>query len=174
MNGNPGRALGAAGLALVLSAWGACASAQGDAKRGAYLVKAGGCLACHTADGKDAVPYAGGRALKTPFGTFYGPNITPHPETGIGRWSEADFVKAMRQGVRPDGANYFPSFPYPSFTLIADADLRDMWALSRHVLEVAVLLARPVRPAGRRAARGGPGRLPGAGAGALRRVPHAA
>ena len=78
-----------------------------------------------------AVAFAGGRALKTPFGTFYGPNITPHPEAGIGRWSEADFMRAMREGRRPDGANYFPAFPYPSFTLISDADLRDLWAYLR-------------------------------------------
>jgi len=77
------------------------------------------------------VPYAGGRALKTPFGTFYGPNITPHPQAGIGRWSEADFIRALREGRRPDGAHYFPAFPYPSFTLIADADLRDLWAYLR-------------------------------------------
>jgi mono/diheme cytochrome c family protein len=109
--------------------------AQGDAKRGEYLSKAGGCLGCHTVEAKDGadkpVPYAGGRALSTPFGTFYGPNITPHPEAGIGRWSEADFMRAMREGRRPDGANYFPAFPYPSFTLISDADVRDLWAYLR-------------------------------------------
>ena len=107
------------------------ALAQGDAKRGEYLVKAGGCVGCHTEDKKGAVPFAGGRALKTPFGTFYGPNITPHPQAGIGRWSEADFLRAMREGRRPDGAHYFPAFPYPSFTKIADADLRDLFAYLR-------------------------------------------
>jgi len=103
-------------------------AAEGDAIRGAYLAKAGGCVACHTEEKKDAAPFAGGRALKTPFGTFYGPNITPHPEAGIGRWTEADFVRAMRLGVRPDGAHYFPAFPYPSYTKIVDVDLRDLWA----------------------------------------------
>ena len=107
------------------------ASAQGDAKRGAYLVKAAGCVGCHTEAKKDATPFAGGRALKTPFGVFYGPNITPHPSAGLGRWSEADFVRAMRLGLRPDGAHYFPAFPYPSFTRINDADLRDLWAYLR-------------------------------------------
>jgi len=102
--------------------------AQGDAKRGQYLAAAGGCLGCHTEQKQGAAPFAGGRALKTPFGTFYGPNITPHPEAGIGRWSEADFMRAMRQGVRPDGAHYFPAFPYPSFTRIVDGDLRDLFA----------------------------------------------
>ena len=105
--------------------------AQGEAKRGEYLAKAGGCLGCHTEEREKAVPYAGGRALKTPFGTFYGPNLTPHPQAGIGRWTEADFVRAMREGRRPDGAHYYPAFPYPSFTLITDSDLRDLWAYLR-------------------------------------------
>ena len=118
-------------LGLVLGAALGSALAQGDAKRGEYLAKAGGCIGCHTEDKKDAVPFAGGRALKSPFGTFYGPNITPHPEAGIGRWTEADFVRAMRQGERPDGKNYFPAFPYTSFTRIVDRDLRDLWAYLR-------------------------------------------
>jgi mono/diheme cytochrome c family protein len=118
-------------LGLVLGAALGSASAQGDAKRGEYLAKAGGCIGCHTEEKKDAVPFAGGRALKSPFGTFYGPNITPHPEAGIGRWTEADFVRAMRQGERPDGKNYFPAFPYASFTKIVDRDLRDLWAYLR-------------------------------------------
>jgi len=102
-----------------------------DAKRGEYLAKAGGCLGCHTEEKEGAVPFAGARALKTPFGTFYGPNITPHPDAGIGKWSEADFVRAMREGRRPDGAHYFPAFPYTSFTKIVDADLRDLFAYLR-------------------------------------------
>jgi mono/diheme cytochrome c family protein len=104
------------------------ALAEGDARRGEYLAKAAGCIGCHTEEKEGAVPFAGGRALKTPFGTFYGPNITPHAETGIGRWTEADFTRAMREGVRPDGSNYFPAFPYPSFTKIVDSDLSDLWA----------------------------------------------
>ena len=118
-------------LGLLLGAWIASAPAQGDAKRGEYLAKASGCLGCHTEDKQDAVPYTGGRALKTPFGTFYGPNITPHQQAGIGRWTEADFMRAMRHGRRPDGANYFPAFPYPSFTNISDIDLRDLRAYLR-------------------------------------------
>jgi mono/diheme cytochrome c family protein len=107
------------------------ALAQGDAKRGEYLAKAGGCVGCHTEEKEGAVPFAGGRALKTPFGTFYGPNITPDKKAGIGSWSEADFMRALRQGDRPDGSNYFPAFPYPSFTKIADGDARDLWAYLR-------------------------------------------
>jgi len=97
------------------------ASAEEDAiEHGEYLVRAGGCISCHTATGGQ--PFAGGRALATPFGTFYSPNITPDPETGIGRWTDAQFLRALREGVRPDGANYFPVFPYPSFTGISDGD----------------------------------------------------
>jgi mono/diheme cytochrome c family protein len=118
-------------LALLLAAGIGSASAQGDVRRGEYLAKAAGCAGCHTEAKKDAVPFAGGRALKTPFGTFYGPNITPHPDAGIGRWSEADFIRAMREGVRPDGGNLYPAFPYPSFTKIVDGDLRDLWAYLR-------------------------------------------
>jgi len=125
------RALRAGVLALLLGTLIANAHAQGDAKRGQYLAKAAGCVGCHTQEKKDAVAYAGGRALKTPFGTFYGPNITPDPVAGIGRWTEADFIRAMRHGERPDGANYFPAFPYPSFTQIADTDVRDLWAYLR-------------------------------------------
>ncbi|MGA0023408.1 MAG: c-type cytochrome [Burkholderiales bacterium] len=109
----------------------AIAATAGNPQRGEYLTHAGGCIACHTAKGKDAVKFAGGHELATPFGKFYGPNITPHPQAGIGKWSEADFIRAMREGKRPDGAHYFPAFPYPSYTRIVDADLRDLWAYLR-------------------------------------------
>ena len=125
------RALQGGIAALLLGTLIGNAHAQGGAKRGQYLARAAGCVGCHTQEKKDAVPYAGGRALKTSFGTFYGPNITPDRDAGIGRWTEADFIRAMRHGERPDGANYFPAFPYPSFTRIADSDLRDLWAFLR-------------------------------------------
>lgn len=80
--------------------------------RGEYIFNAAGCLGCHTVP-KTGERLAGGRALKTPFGTFYSPNITPDRETGIGGWSEADFVRAMREGKAPDGSAYFPVFPIP-------------------------------------------------------------
>jgi mono/diheme cytochrome c family protein len=131
MTGEAARTTVRAVFGLALAAAFGVAIAQGDAKRGEYLAAAGGCVGCHTEDRKDAVRFAGGRALATPFGTFHGPNITPHPQAGIGRWTEADFVRAMRQGVRPDGASYFPAFPYPSYTKISDADLRDLWAYLR-------------------------------------------
>jgi mono/diheme cytochrome c family protein len=89
-------------------------------ERGRYLATAANCVSCHTEPG--GAEYAGGRALKTPFGTFYGPNITPHPEAGIGRWSDADFLKALKRGIAPEGHPYYPAFPYPSFARIADED----------------------------------------------------
>lgn len=107
------------------------ASAQGDVERGDYLAKAAGCAGCHTDTTAGAAAYGGGRILDTPFGTFYGPNITPHRQYGIGSWSEQDFFRAMRQGTRPDGGHYYPAFPYPSFTRITEADLRDLWAYLR-------------------------------------------
>jgi mono/diheme cytochrome c family protein len=118
-------------VALLLAAPLENAVAQGDAKRGEYLAKAGGCVGCHTAEKEGSTLYAGGRALKTPFGTFYGPNITPDKKAGIGNWAEADFIRAMRLGDRPNGSNYFPAFPYPSFTKIVDSDLKDLWAYLR-------------------------------------------
>src|SRR4051795_9140255 len=116
--------------ALLLFACAGGANAQ-DARRGGYLAKVGDCIGCHTEQKPDAIPYAGGRALTTPFGTFYGTNITPDPKNGIGGWSEADFFRAMQKGTRPDGWPYFPAFPYPSFTKITDGDLRDLWAYLR-------------------------------------------
>jgi len=96
------------------------AAGEDAIERGEYLTRAGGCFSCHTAPGGQ--PLAGGRALATPFGTFYSPNITPDAEAGIGRWTDAQFLRALREGVRPDGANYFPVFPYPSFTGVSDSD----------------------------------------------------
>jgi mono/diheme cytochrome c family protein len=111
----------AAVLALMLLVRALPAVADEDAvTHGEYLARAGGCFSCHTAAGRPML--AGGRAIATPFGTFYSPNITPDPETGIGRWTDAQFLRALREGVRPDGSNYFPVFPYPSFTGITDGD----------------------------------------------------
>ena len=96
--------------------------------RGEYLVHAGGCITCHTDDSDDAKPLAGGRALVSPFGIFYSPNITPHDETGIGRWSDDDFVQAIHEGLNPDGAAYFPAFPYTAYTGITRSDALDIKA----------------------------------------------
>src|SRR5438309_10062558 len=112
----------AAAVALTLVFAGEAAAAPNDAvARGTYLVRAGGCISCHTVPG--GAPFAGGRALATPFGTFYSPNITSDPETGIGRWSDADFRRALHDGMRPVGANYFPVLHYSTFTGITVDDV---------------------------------------------------
>lgn len=105
--------------------------AQASVQNGQYVAKAAGCAGCHTETKAGAVPFAGGRALATPFGTFYGPNLTPDKTTGLGTWSEANFQRAVRLGERPDGAHYFPAFPYPSFAGMSDTDVRDLWAYLR-------------------------------------------
>jgi len=116
-----------AALAAIFLALGGIAARAADADsaaRGAYLATAAGCADCHTDAKNGGRPYAGGRALTTPFGTFYAPNITPDVDTGIGQWNDAQFLNALREGVSPDGSNYFPVFPYPSFTKITDDDAR--------------------------------------------------
>ena len=105
------------------------ALAQDDlVERGKYLLYAGGCISCHTEDSDDAVPLAGGRAMESPFGTFYSPNITPDTVTGIGSWSDDDFVNALWEGLSQDGEHYFPAFPYTSYTGVSRDDLLAMKA----------------------------------------------
>jgi mono/diheme cytochrome c family protein len=99
------------------------ATAAQTPTRGEYIFRASGCAACHTDVDNGGRPLAGGRALKTPFGTFYTPNITPDPVHGIGGWSDDDFVRAMREGVAPDGSHYYPSFPYTSYTRMRRQDV---------------------------------------------------
>jgi len=94
--------------------------------KGAELAMIGNCNVCHTKT--DGMPYAGGRALATPFGTIHATNITPDPDTGIGGWSEAAFLRAMREGVRRDGAHLYPAFPYDHFTKMSAADVRAIYA----------------------------------------------
>ena len=94
--------------------------------RGAQLAAIGGCAGCHTVPGR--APYAGGVPLKTPFGTLYGTNITPDSATGIGQWSEADFIRAMREGIARDGSHLYPAFPYAHFTRTSGEDLHALYA----------------------------------------------
>lgn len=106
--------------------------------RGAYLIRAGGCVTCHTQE-KGGEPLAGGRALKTPFGTYYSPNITPDEDTGIGTWSDDDFIAALREGVSPDGSHYFPVFPYPTYTKMTE---RDALAIKRYLFSLSPISRR--------------------------------
>jgi mono/diheme cytochrome c family protein len=89
-------------------------------KKGEYLAKAADCLVCHTAQGGEA--YAGGFAFVLPFGTLYSTNITPDKATGIGNYTDAQFLAAVHRGVREDGANLYPAMPYTSYTYMTDAD----------------------------------------------------
>lgn len=120
------RGAGAAAAALALLAaaprTSAAASDELVARGRAVLEAAGGCT-CHTDFEGEGPPLAGGRAIETPFGVFRSTNITPDAATGIGRWSDADFLRAMREGRAPDGSAYFPVFPYTSFTGMSDEDL---------------------------------------------------
>lgn len=89
--------------------------------RGGYLTRAADCEACHTAKG--GVPFAGGRAFDLPFGTLYTPNITPDRETGIGGWTDAQFLRAVHKGIGRDGERLYPAFPFASYTQMTDADV---------------------------------------------------
>jgi len=101
--------------------------AQSQITQGEYIFNVAGCLGCHTDKKGGGQHLAGGRAFKTQFGTFYSPNITPDIETGIGNWTLEDFRRALRKGIAPEGHNYFPAFPYTSYTNMTDADVAALW-----------------------------------------------
>lgn len=109
-----------------------------DAKNGEYLFHASGCGSCHLVPGtKDKTRLAGGVELKTPFGTFVAPNISPHPTDGIGGWSQIDFVNAVMRGVSPDGSHYYPAFPYASYQHMRIEDVLDLKAYMDELPPVA-------------------------------------
>lgn len=140
------RDLAVAAFVAASAATGALAqSTSGDAGKpdlanGKYFYYVGGCASCHAAPAsnkcddpkyKDDQKPLGGRCLKTGFGSFYVPNITPDTQTGLGAWSSDDFIKAMTTGTSPQGENYYPSFPYASFQRMKRSDLLDLWAFLR-------------------------------------------
>lgn len=94
--------------------------------KGKVLAGLGNCASCHTSDTNK--PLAGGVDFPTPFGTLYSTNISPDPEQGIGNWSEAAFVRAMREGVSRDGSHLYPAFPYTHFSKVSDEDLSALYA----------------------------------------------
>lgn len=102
---------------------------QPNLENGRILFAAGGCSSCHaTPNQEDRTRLGGGYALRSPFGTFHVPNISPHPTDGIGAWTPAQFLRAMRGGVSPDGRHYYPAFPYTSYQRMSAADVRDVFA----------------------------------------------
>jgi mono/diheme cytochrome c family protein len=123
--------------------------------RGERLAAVGHCEPCHTRPG--GAPYAGGYGINTPFGIIYGTNITPDPDTGIGRWSLDVFTRAMREGVRRDGSHLFPAFPYWAFTRLADADISALYAfcMTRPAVKATVPVSTLPLPLRIRALQGG-------------------
>ncbi len=111
---------------------------RGDALEGAYLARASGCVSCHTNFESDGAALAGGAPLDTPFGVFVPPNITPHPDAGIGRWTIQDFAKAVRQGISPDGDPYYPVFTYSFYATFDDQQIADLWEAFRTVPAIAM------------------------------------
>jgi len=128
----------AAGAAAGLGVWLTAPSAipqtrladlTGDADAGALVFHAAGCASCHAApESDDTLVLAGGERLESDFGTFVAPNISSHPEHGIGAWSQQDFANAVLEGVSPAGAHYYPAFPYAAYVRMTAQDVVDLWA----------------------------------------------
>lgn len=130
-------AVGGAGVAWYLSEPASVSAASlpsysANADNGRTMFLAGGCSSCHAApDQDDLTRLGGGLAIKSPFGTFYAPNISSDPNDGIGRWTEAQFVTAMQKGTSPSGEHYFPAFPYASYQRMRLEDIRDLFAFMK-------------------------------------------
>ena len=116
------------------------AAGEDPVAHGRYMFHAALCAVCHTAE--DGPFLAGGRPLASPFGTFYTPNITPHPEHGIGGWGDEVFLRALRQGVSPQGEHYYPAFPYTAYTRLT----RDDALAIKAYLDTVEPVAQPDRP----------------------------
>lgn len=136
-------ALAAAGVYWWLSAPVGAAAGTAPARvpdlvNGQVMFNAGGCASCHAVpDQPDRLRLGGGVAIKSPFGTFYAPNISSDPTDGIGKWSEAEFVNAVMHGVSPDGQHYFPAFPYTSYQHARREDVLDLFAYLKTMPAVA-------------------------------------
>lgn len=140
--------LAAGTLALATSAHAAAATTaaatplSGDAQaieHGAYLARAGDCIACHTA--AKGQPFAGGLPIKSALGTIWSTNITPDKQNGIGAYTETQFAAALREGKRADGSNLYPAMPYPSYSKLTDADVHDLYVYFMH--GVAPVASKP-------------------------------
>ena len=138
--------LALAGLILIgLAAWwwltrpdplpaSAFAGVEADPERGELVFAAAGCASCHAApeaEGEERLILAGGERFVTPFGTFVAPNISPHPEAGIGDWTDLEIANAIQRGISPDGAHYYPALPYTTYTNADPADVASLIAYLR-------------------------------------------
>jgi mono/diheme cytochrome c family protein len=112
-------------------------------QQGQYVAYAADCVACHSAPGGAA--YAGGRGMGLPLGTIYTTNITPDPETGIGRYSLQDFDRAVRGGIARDGHHLYPSMPYPSYAKISDTDIAALYAYFMKAVKPVHQMNRPAQ-----------------------------
>ena len=110
---------------------------EGNIKRGAYVARLSGCIACHTNIKEGGAVLAGGAAIETEFGRFYAPNITPDQDDGIGKWALEDFSRALTAGQSPKDDHYFPSFPYAFYSRLTNQDIVDLWAAVQSVPAVA-------------------------------------
>ncbi|WGH78541.1 c-type cytochrome [Jannaschia ovalis] len=109
----------------------AMAAFDGDAAAGERIFWAAGCASCHAAkdaEGEDRLILVGGQAFPSEFGTFRAPNVSMHPEHGIGLWSAEEFANAVQRGISPGGAHYYPAFPYTAYALAGPQDVADLWA----------------------------------------------
>jgi mono/diheme cytochrome c family protein len=126
--------LAAVASMLAMGAWTAFAQDAAPTaaliEKGRQLAVAADCAACHTA--YEGQPFAGGNAIASPLGAIYASNITPSRTHGIGAYSLADFVRAVREGVTPDGTHLYPAMPYPSYTQVTDADMAALYAYFMH------------------------------------------
>lgn len=102
---------------------------SGDPEQGKHLLRVAGCYACHTkTESDEALEFAGGPRLDTPFGDFFAPNITSSDSHGIGRWTLSEFETALRQGISPEGHSYYPAFPFLSYRSLTDDDVAHLFA----------------------------------------------
>ena len=124
----------ALGLVLVTAATISARAADAPPSPGRYQAILGDCEGCHTAPG--GKPFAGGRVLETPFGKILASNITQDRDTGIGGWSEADFRRALREGISPGGKRLYPAMPYPAYAMMGDADITALWSYMKTVAPV--------------------------------------
>lgn len=114
-------------------------SRTADAKRGEWVARAGGCIACHTDTKQGGKLLAGGTSIETPFGQFIAPNITSDPQVGIGAWTRENLAEALFNGRAPDGTNYWPALPYTAYGSMTAQDLTDLhaWLLSSEPVPIA-------------------------------------